>query len=131
MKRVLMTVAMILGLAMGASAADLPVFPVTPNGPYDLGCQDAKAFRGELFDKNVDSFSMIFVRENGAEFSELATVEVDAVTGIARLVTTVDPSAGDIRVTCFAMDRSGNRSLRSSDSFLVDRTAPEAPTLVP
>jgi len=130
MKRLVMTTVMVLGLAMGASAADIPVFPATPNGPYDLGCQDTKAFRGEPFDKDVDTFSMIFVQEEGVSFVELATVEVDAVTGIARLTATVGPSAGDVRVACFAMDRSGNRSPRSVDSFLVDRTAPEAPTLL-
>lgn len=131
MRRVLMAAILSLSLAAVATAADIPVFPDTPAGPYDLGCQDTKAFRGEPFNKDVDSFSMVFVLEDGASATELATVEVDAVTGIARLVTTVGPTAGDVRVVCFAMDRSGNRSPRSIDSFLVDRTPPEAPTLVP
>ena len=121
---------MVLGLAMGASAADLPVFPATPGGSYALACQDSKAFRGEVWYKNVDSFSMIFVLEDGATATEMATVEVDETTGIAVLDATVGPSVGDVRVACYSMDRSGNRSPRSVDSFLVDRTAPEAPTLV-
>ena len=129
MRRVLMTVAMVLGLAMGASAADIPVFPV-PGGPqnvYDLGCQDTKAFRGEPFNKDADSFSMTFETDAGVF---LGSIEVDDVTGIARLPLTIQPETGDTRVVCFANDRSGNRSARSVDSFLVDRTAPEAPTLV-
>lgn len=124
MRHVLITMAMILGLAMGASAADLPVFP-DANGQFDLGCQDTKAFRGEAFSKDTDTFNMEFATDSGAV---LGTVEVDN-SGVARLPTTV-AGPGDVRVICFSIDRSGNRSARSVDSFLVDRTAPEAPTLV-
>ena len=126
MRRAVMTMAMVFALATGAMAADIPVFP-GPNGQFDLGCQDTKAFRGEAFNKNVDSFSMSFETTTG---TVLGVVETDAVTGIARLPATVPPLAGDVRVVCFAADRSGNRSARSVDSFLVDRTAPEAPTVL-
>lgn len=124
MRRVLMTVAMVLGLAMGASAADRPVFP-DQTGVFTLGCQDTKAFRGEAFSKDTDTFNMEFTTEAGAV---LGTVEVDT-SGIARLSTTIGGQT-DVRVVCFSIDRSGNRSDRSVDSFLVDRTPPEAPTVL-
>ena len=129
MKQLMLTVTMVFALAMGAMAADIPVYPNT-SGVFDLGCQDAKAFRGEAFDKNIDSFNMSFEIQDSLII--VAVAEVDAVTGIARVpVDAVTlPTPGDVRVVCFAIDRSGNRSARSVDSFLVDRTAPEAPTLL-
>lgn len=124
-------VAVILSLATVASGADIPVFPAA-GGQFTFGCQDTKAFRGETFDKNVDTFNMIFVQEDISGSAEIGTVEVDDVTGIATMSMSIGPSPSDVRVACFAEDRSGNRSARSLDSFLVDRTAPEAPTtLVP
>lgn len=124
MKRGLMTLVMVFGLAMGASAADIPVFPDV-NGQFDLGCQDTKAFRGEAFSKDTDTFNMEFATESG---DVLGTLEVDD-NGVARLPVAIGGTS-DVRVVCFSIDRSGNRSARSVDSFLVDRTAPEAPTVL-
>ena len=90
---------MVLGLAMGASAADVPVFP-GPSGQFDLGCQDSKAFRGEVFSKDTDTFNMEFASEEG---TVLGTVEVDA-NGIARLPVTIG-GATDVRIVCFSIDR--------------------------
>ena len=125
MKLVLALVAF-LGLSSVAGAATIPVFPDS-SGKFTFGCQDAKAARGAAYDPNVDTFNMIFV-QNGVES---ARVPVNAQGKAFETVTVTGTT--DVPVWCIAVDKSGNRSARSVDSFLVDRTAPEAPvtTLVP
>ena len=115
---------MFLGMASISSAASIPVFPDASNN-FTFGCQDAKANRGEAYDPNKDTFKMIFVQD-GVEF---APVAVDAQGKAFRVVPVTGTT--DVNVWCVAVDKSGNRSARSVDAFLVDRTAPEAPIAIP
>lgn len=113
-----------LALPLAASAANIPVFPDTA-GKFTFGCQDSKAAAGQAYDPNTDTFKMIFVQAG----VESAPLSVDA-QGKAFETVTVGGTT-DVSVWCIAVDKSGNRSARSVDAFLVDRTAPGAPVLAP
>lgn len=129
MKRIVAAIICSLVLASPSLAAQSVLLP--ESGNYVVRCQADETFNGGTLDPVTGTSHISLERVDVGNEVELERKEVDPTTGIAMFTVTIPVTPGsDAEVACFAFDRSGNRSVRSVDTKVIDFTAPGAPGML-